>query len=68
MDRRQLVHMINQIARNFEHAGNPAQATFSHLREFWDPRMIASLLAADDPDLGPIAKAAVNKLREFEGS
>ena len=68
MDVRPLVQMINQIARHFEHADDPVQATFAHVKDFWDPRMIAGLLTADCPELGPVAKAAADKLREFERS
>lgn len=41
MDSQRLIHMVNQIARNFQHANDPAQATFEHIKDFWDPRMIA---------------------------
>lgn len=62
MDTRRLIYMIEQIARNFEHAGDPAQATFEHIKDFWDSRMIAGLLSADHSALGPIAGAAVREL------
>jgi formate dehydrogenase subunit delta len=62
MDSQRLIHMVNQIARNFEHANDPAQATFEHIKDFWDPRMIAGLLSVETAALGPIAAAAVQQL------
>lgn len=62
MDPQRLIEMINQIARNFERASDPAQATAAHIKDFWDPRMIAGLQAAGDADLAPIAQAAVKLL------
>lgn len=62
MDPQRLIHMANQIARNFEHASDPVQATFEHIKDFWDPRMIAGLLSADHSALGPIAGAAAREL------
>lgn len=62
MNPQRLVQMVNQIARNFKHASDPAQATFEHIKDFWDPRMITGLLSAEQAELGPIAGAAVEKL------
>jgi formate dehydrogenase subunit delta len=63
-----LVMMANQIARFFVHEG-PERAPASiadHLRQFWDPRMRASikaLLAAEGgAGLDPLARAAVERL------
>ena len=63
MDPQRLIHMVNQIARNFEHASDPVQATFDHIKDFWDPRMIAALLSAEHAEFGSIASAAVRQLR-----
>jgi formate dehydrogenase subunit delta len=62
MDPRKLIHMVNQIARNFEHASDPVQATADHIKDFWDPRMIAGLLSVDEPGLLPVSSGAVKEL------
>lgn len=62
MDPHRLTYMVNQIARNFEHASDPVQATFEHIKDFWDRRMIAGLLSAEHAELGSIAGAAVRQL------
>lgn len=62
MDPQRLVHMVNQIARNLEHASDPVQATCEHIQDFWDPRMIVGLLSTDTAELRPIAQAAVQRL------
>ncbi|HET9628182.1 MAG TPA: formate dehydrogenase subunit delta [Novosphingobium sp.] len=60
----QLVYMANQIARNFAAQGEATAvaATAQHIRDFWDPRMKAGILA-DGAGLDPLAKAAVEQLR-----
>lgn len=60
----QLVYMANQIARNFAAQGEAAAVaqTAQHIRDFWDPRMKAAILAAGD-GLEPLARAAVEQLR-----
>ena len=41
--------MADQIARNFAAQGEEeaVKATAQHIRDFWDPRMKAAILAAD---------------------
>ncbi len=64
MDLGALTYMANQIARNLAAQGEAAatEATLQHIRDFWDPRMKAAILAADRAGLDPIAAAAVAKL------
>lgn len=69
VDLARLTHMANQIARNLAAQGE-AQAidlTMQHLRDFWDPRMRAAILAGDRAGLDPIARAAVEKLQALLG-
>ncbi len=65
MDIARLTYMANQIARNLAPQGEEAAitATAQHIRDFWDPRMKAAILAADGEGLEPIAKAAVGQIR-----
>lgn len=65
--RARLVHMANQIARNFEAAGRDraAAATADHIASFWDPRMKAQLFECRDQadnGLGETATEAVRLL------
>ncbi len=64
MDIEQLRYMVNQIARNLAVQGNETAiaATAQHIREFWEPRMKAAILADDLSMLDPAAKAAVESL------
>lgn len=64
MDNERLIRMANQIARNLAVRGEAAAAaaTADHIRQFWDPRMRAALLAVDRATLSPIAAAAVARL------
>ncbi len=64
MDIAQLHNMANQIARNLAAGGEDAaiSATAQHITDFWDPRMKAAILASDQAALGPIARAAVERL------
>jgi formate dehydrogenase subunit delta len=64
MDIERLRYMVNQIARNFAAHGDEAAiaATAQHLRDFWDPRMKAAILAEDLQALDPIAREAVKRL------
>lgn len=64
MDIERLRYMANQIARNFAVQGDEAAiaATAQHIRDFWDPRMRAAILADDRSVLEPIARAAVERL------
>jgi formate dehydrogenase subunit delta len=56
--------MANQIARNLAALGKEEAiaATAGHIRDFWDPRMKAGIIAADQFDLDPIARAAVERI------
>ncbi len=65
MDSARLVYMANQIARNFAAQGEDAAiaATAQHIRDFWDPRMKAAILAADLSGLEPIARIALAQLK-----
>ena len=66
MDLAHLTYMANQIARNFAAQGDEvaAAATAQHLKLFWDPRMKAAILDGDRAGLEPIARAAVELLRD----
>ena len=59
-----LVYMANQIARNLAAKGEDEAAaqTARHIRDFWDPRMKAAIVAADRSRLDPIAAAAVEQI------
>jgi len=65
MDPARLIYMANQIARNLAAQGETTAivATAQHLRDFWDPRMKAAILAVDRTALDPIARAAVERLK-----
>lgn len=64
MDLAHLQYMADQIARNFAIQGEAAaaEATAQHIRDFWDPRMKAAILAADRASLSPIVAAAVARI------
>jgi formate dehydrogenase subunit delta len=64
MDLDRLTYMANQIARNLAPQGEAAAiaATSQHLRDYWDPRMKAAILASNRSGLDPIAHAAVEQL------
>lgn len=58
-----LVAMANEIARNLaaSHRARAVEATASHIRDFWPPRMRALIVEAarsDTPSLSAEAKAA----------
>jgi formate dehydrogenase subunit delta len=61
-----LVHMANQIATFF--ASQPPETAVSgiesHIRKFWDPRMRAKIIAADGEGLAPLARAAIDRLKD----
>ena len=59
-----LRRMADQIALNFAAIGqeDAVLATADHIYQFWDPRMKAAILAADETTLCPIARAAVRQL------
>lgn len=65
MDTARLTYMANQIARNLAAQGEDAAiaATAQHIRDFWDPRMKAAIIAVDPATLEPIARAAIEQLR-----
>ena len=63
MDIERLIYMANQIAKNLAVQGE-AQAielAHQHIKDFWDPRMKAAILAGDRSGLDPIAKAAIDR-------
>lgn len=64
MDIERLTYMANQIARNLAMQGEEAavQATLQHLKDYWDPRMKAAILAGDRSGLDLIARSAVERL------
>ncbi len=64
MDLDHLIYMADQIARNFAVQGEEeaVAATAQHIRDFWDPRMKAAILAADRNAFSPIVGAAVVRL------
>ncbi|MDF3073873.1 MAG: putative NAD-dependent formate dehydrogenase [Alphaproteobacteria bacterium] len=64
-----LVYMANQIGKFFAHQGEVqgAQATATHLKKFWDPRMRSAIIAhldAGGSGLDPLVHRAVASLRE----
>ena len=64
MDLERLTYMANQIARNLAPQGEAAvELTYQHLKDFWDPRMKAAILAGGCAGLDPIARTAVERLR-----
>jgi len=67
--RGRLVHMANQIARNFatQPDADAALAVADHIAMFWDPRMKALILEPMDASgegLSPVAHAAIEHLRD----
>jgi formate dehydrogenase subunit delta len=58
--------MANQIARNLAAQGEDAAIaqTAQHIRDFWDPRMKATIIGGDRIGLNPIAEAAIARLGE----
>lgn len=64
-----LVTMANQIGKFFAHQGEEraVAAVADHLVKFWDPRMrreIVAHLEAGGAGLDPVARRAVEKLRQ----
>lgn len=62
-----LIRSANQIAAEFEHQqpGNAIDATWDHLWHFWDPRMVAEIVAHEacgGAGLSQTARSAVAKL------
>jgi len=64
MDASHLIYMANQIARNLAAQGEDAaiSGTAQHIRDFWDPRMKATLFSHDRSGLDPIARSAIDRL------
>lgn len=66
MDVERLTYMANQIGRFFAH--RPETEAIAgieeHIRQFWDPRMRAAILASDGAALDPLPRAAVARLRD----
>jgi formate dehydrogenase subunit delta len=64
MDMDRLRYMANHIARNLSVQGEEVAiaAMTQHIRDFWDPRMKAAILADDRSVLDPIARAAIDRL------
>ena len=65
MDVRRLTYMANQIGKFFAHKqeAEAIAAIETHIRQFWDPRMRAAILASDGAELDPLPRAAVERLR-----
>ena len=57
-----LIYMANQIAANQAQEADPATATATHIKRYWDPRMKAMILAAPRDGLSPPAAAAIAQL------
>lgn len=63
------VRLANDIAAQFAHRLDPAAAATEmarHIRDFWEPRMVAALVAvAEEPSAGldPLAARAADLLR-----
>ena len=68
-----LVYMANQIARELgsQYPGAAVEATWDHLRHFWDPAMRRTIVAhldAGGEGLGDAARQAVMMLRDGRAS
>jgi formate dehydrogenase subunit delta len=62
------VRLANEIAIQFAHLDptDGAARVAKHMHDFWEPRMLRSLLAYKDAggqDLDPLASTAVEQLR-----
>jgi formate dehydrogenase subunit delta len=63
------VRLANEIAIQFAHLpfDDGAARVATHMRDFWEPRMLRALLAhvdAGGDDLDPLAAAAAEHLRQ----
>ena len=70
MNHSTLIHMANQIARNFAVQGEKlaAESTAEHIRLYWDPRMKAAIADLEHSNLDSIVAHAFVLLRlEREG-
>lgn len=65
MDIERLRYQAEQIARNFAAQGRDIAiaATAEHIRQYWDPRMKAQILADDRANLTPVLAAALDRLQ-----
>jgi formate dehydrogenase subunit delta len=65
MDVERLTYMANQIGKFFAHKpeAEAVAGIANHMRQFWDPRMRAAILASDGAGLDPLPRAAVARLR-----
>ena len=63
-----LVHMANQIAKNFAIEGEEmaAASTAKHITDFWDPRMKRLIIEHSETGLDPIAAAAIARIAETQ--
>jgi formate dehydrogenase subunit delta len=64
-----LVYMANQISRFFatQKEASPSTGTATHIKKFWDPRMLDGIVAYLDrggAGLEPIAKQAIEIIRD----
>ena len=64
-----IVRMANQIAANLAARGHDeaVRETAVHVRQFWDPRMRAALMAVDAGELSQIAQEARQQLQVEAG-
>lgn len=62
----QIVRMANQIAANLAARGHDeaVRETAVHIRQFWDPRMRAALMAVDADELSQIAQDARRQISQ----
>ncbi|GAB3496604.1 formate dehydrogenase subunit delta [Amycolatopsis cihanbeyliensis] len=63
------IRLANDVAAQFHHQPpeQAARAITTHIRSFWEPRMLADLLRYGESDpaaLDPLALAAVRLLRQ----
>ena len=65
MDVERLTYMANQISKFFAHKpeAKAIAGIEEHIRQFWDPRMRAAILASDGAGLDRLARAAIERLR-----
>ena len=72
MSAERLVTMANQIGLFFAHRGEHApELIAAHIRQFWDPRMRAAMLAhfaESGAGLDPLPRAALELLAEAQGT
>lgn len=66
MDVERLIYMANQIGKFFAHKpeAEAVAGIEGHIRQFWDRRMRAAILASDGAGLDALPRAAVERLRQ----